>query len=274
MRPATAHRPSKAVLCTYLSRGGQPALARRTRRSIFGTAARMSRRNRSDSVPVEASPAVESGFRDAVGPVTPVRLPRRRRFDRTEMPPEQASARRQAAAGVADEKRNALTFRDGPPLTSSGYALSSRCFGPAESGPSDASGPRAQVGPEDVLFWKRDGVQNRVLQRLKKGAYPISGTLDLHGRTVARAQEDILRCIAAAAAEGHRCLLIVHGKSASAAAPARLKNCVNAWLRQHPQVNAFHSARPQHGGAGALYVLIGKRKPKAGLPEIQAKCGE
>ena len=119
----------------------------------------------------------------------------------------------------------------------------------------------AQVGPEEVLSWKKDGVQNRVLQRLKKGAYPISGTLDLHGRTVAQAQEDMLGCIAAAAAEGRRCLLIVHGKSASAAAPARLKNCVNAWLRQHPQVNAFHSARPQHGGAGALYVLIGKRSP-------------
>ena len=158
------------------------------------------------------------------------------------MSPELALARRQAAAGATDEQYTALTFRDGLPA-SAGYQISAQRSEPAASDRLDDPDPEGQVGPEEVLSWRRDGVQKRVLQRLKKGSYPVSGKLDLHGRTVAQAQGDVLGFLQRAVAEGRRCLLIVHGKSASAAAPARLKNCLNAWLRAHPQVNAFHSAK-------------------------------
>lgn len=222
--------------------------------------AAMSGPDHSDSAPKQATPAPADSFGDAVGPVTPLKHPQRRRFDRAKMSPQLALARRQAAAGAANEQRNVLTLRDGLPA-SAGYQLSAQRSEPAASGSLDGSNPEVQVGPEELLSWRRNGVQKRVLRRLRAGGYPISATLDLHGRTVAEAQEALLRFITAAAADRRRCLLIVHGKSAAAAAPARLKNCVNAWLRQHPQVNAFHSAKREHGGAGALYVLIGKRPP-------------
>ena len=220
----------------------------------------MSRRDQSDSEPPEATAA--GGFRNALGPVQPLKHTRRRRFDRAKMSPELALVRRQAAAGAADEQYTALTFRDGLPA-SAGYQLSAQRSEPAASDRLDGSDPEGQVGPEEVLSWRRDGVQKRVLQRLKKGSYPVSGKLDLHGRTVAQAQGDVLGFLQQAVAEGRRCLLIVHGKSASSAAPARLKNCLNAWLRAHPQVNAFHSAKREDGGAGAVYVRLGKRKPNA-----------
>jgi DNA-nicking Smr family endonuclease len=56
---------------------------------------------------------------------------------------------------------------------------------------------------------------------------------------------------------GRRCLLIVHGKGyRSAQRGPVLKAAVNAWLRRESAVLAFVSARPVHGGAGAVYVLL------------------
>lgn len=196
--------------------------------------------------------------------VVPLKHSRRRTFPRAKMAPEQVRARRERASGgaVAGTMRNTLTFRDGPAAAPSDQGHSPQRLGAAEHGRPKAPDPVEQVGPEGVLSWTRDGVRRRDLQRLRRGGHKLAGRLDLHGRTAAQAQGDVLRFLAQAAAEGRRCLLIVHGKSASSAAPARLKNCLNGWLREHPLVNAFHSANPKDGGAGALYVLIGKRRAK------------
>jgi DNA-nicking Smr family endonuclease len=56
-------------------------------------------------------------------------------------------------------------------------------------------------------------------------------------------------------------LLIVHGKGQSknqGKQTAVLKGYVNHWLRELEAVQAFHSARPAHGGTGAIYVLLRK----------------
>jgi DNA-nicking Smr family endonuclease len=41
-----------------------------------------------------------------------------------------------------------------------------------------------------------------------------------------------------------------------------LKGFVNQWLRDLDPVQAFHSARPEHGGTGAVYVLLAKSEAK------------
>ena len=51
-----------------------------------------------------------------------------------------------------------------------------------------------------------------------------------------------------------------HGKGEDSATPARLKSYTNAWLRQLPEVLAFHSAQRRHGGYGATYVLLRKNE--------------
>ncbi len=50
---------------------------------------------------------------------------------------------------------------------------------------------------------------------------------------------------------------IIHGKGyRSGARGPLLKIAVNLWLRRHPDVMAFTSARPIDGGTGAVYVLL------------------
>jgi DNA-nicking Smr family endonuclease len=52
-------------------------------------------------------------------------------------------------------------------------------------------------------------------------------------------------------------VLIVHGKGAQKGGGV-LKAYVNRWLQDIPQVQAFHSAKKQHGSTGSVYVLLRK----------------
>ena len=114
------------------------------------------------------------------------------------------------------------------------------------------------INPLDYLAYVRPGVQHGVFKNLRLGKYPIQSTLDLHGQTVESARQIIKRFIADCRQSRVRCALITHGKGERRPNPAVLKSCVNHWLRQFPEVLAFHSATKFHGGLGATYVLLKK----------------
>lgn len=116
------------------------------------------------------------------------------------------------------------------------------------------------VAPRDTLSWRREGVQELVVDRMRRGQYTIMDSLDLHGEKVKRAREMVHDFLMECHAKGHRCVRIVHGRGEQSPVPARLKSFVNAWLQVHPLVNAFVSATPPHGGTGAVFVLMKKSK--------------
>jgi DNA-nicking Smr family endonuclease len=105
------------------------------------------------------------------------------------------------------------------------------------------------------------GIDRRTFERLKRGQMTIEGSLDLHGRTQSEAHPALERFLAHAQQNGRRCVLIVTGKGA--ADGGILRHMVPRWLneaaiRQH--VLTYVQARPQHGGAGAFYVLVRRRR--------------
>ncbi len=111
----------------------------------------------------------------------------------------------------------------------------------------------------DHMSATRASVDEKTRRRLMKGNFAIDARLDLHGMTVNEAKnrtEDILeRC----AKSGSRVLLLVHGKGSGYGEKGNMgaiKSQVTDWLIDSPYVLAFHSAKPKHGGVGALYVLI------------------
>ena len=116
------------------------------------------------------------------------------------------------------------------------------------------------VQPEEVLSFKISGLQPLVFKNLKKSKYEFDYHLDLHGYTVNEARETIFKLVSSAQIDELRCLLITHGKGIMNKQPAKLKSYVFHWLKQIEQVIAIHSALPQHGGTGSLYVLL--KKPK------------
>lgn len=113
------------------------------------------------------------------------------------------------------------------------------------------------VDSADELLFAAPGVQLRLLKRLRLGHLPWEAGLDLHGCTVEAARDELSRFIRDACRQELRCVLVVHGKAyTQPGQPARIKSCVNDWLRQLDAVLAFCSAQPRDGGTGAVYVLL------------------
>ncbi|WP_060481580.1 Smr/MutS family protein [Pseudomonas sp. NBRC 111119] len=113
------------------------------------------------------------------------------------------------------------------------------------------------VGAEDELMWRCDGVQETQLRKLKLGQIPFEGSLDLHGMTVEKARETLWAFIAEATRLEVRCVRVTHGKAARLDGKRpMIKSHVNTWLRQHPQVLGFASCNARHGGTGAVYVML------------------
>ncbi|KZY31684.1 MULTISPECIES: DNA endonuclease SmrA [unclassified Oleiphilus] len=111
----------------------------------------------------------------------------------------------------------------------------------------------------DILDYKRDGVQHGVYKKLRMGRYELDARLDLHRMTVEQARREVFRFIDECSRYELRAVIILHGKGdRNPDKLALLKSHLAIWLPQLDQVIAFHSAQPQHGGTGAVYVMLRK----------------
>jgi DNA-nicking Smr family endonuclease len=106
------------------------------------------------------------------------------------------------------------------------------------------------------------GLDPRVVKRLRRGDYAVQGNLDLHGMRREEAKPALLAFIQRARVEGKRCVLLVHGRGLHSKDQVPvLKESVRRWLssaRFAEAVLAFATARPHDGGAGAIYLLLRK----------------
>ena len=114
-------------------------------------------------------------------------------------------------------------------------------------------------------------IDRRTEQKLKRGRIEIDATLDLHGLKQQSAHFKLMHFIARAYEGGDKAVLIITGKGTprgdgDGLMPGErrgiLRSQVPLWLEEAPlrdYVCGVKPAGPRHGGAGALYVLI-KRK--------------
>ena len=109
------------------------------------------------------------------------------------------------------------------------------------------------------------GIDKRQAERFRGGRLPIEGRIDLHGRTQQQAHDDLRAFLADAHAAGKRCVLVITGKGMTTSKSGVLKENVPRWLNEpglRRHVLAFDYAEPQHGGEGALYVLLKRDREK------------
>lgn len=128
--------------------------------------------------------------------------------------------------------------------------------------PSPAPGAKRQQGPAQI--------DRRTEDRLRRGEMEIEGRLDLHGLNREDARGALERFIAAAAAREKRCLLVITGKGRGGLESGGrengegvLRRCVPEWLAEGPAaplVLRVCPARPRHGGTGAFYVLLRRKR--------------
>ncbi len=127
--------------------------------------------------------------------------------------------------------------------------------------------PRAPVpirrAEPELEHGRAAGVDRRRSERLRRGQLPVEARLDLHGYTQDRAHSALDRFLGEAQARSLRCVLVITGKGTTTDAGGVLRAQVPRWLNEpdnRARVLAFDYAQPKHGGLGALYVLLRRKK--------------
>ena len=118
--------------------------------------------------------------------------------------------------------------------------------------------PAKKAAPGTTL----DGSWDR---RLARGLVAPDRTLDLHGHSLATAWDLLDRRLEAAVSDGARVLLLITGKPPADASGkrGRIRAAVGDWLAASPyaaDIAAVRNAHPRHGGAGALYIILRRRR--------------
>jgi DNA-nicking Smr family endonuclease len=127
--------------------------------------------------------------------------------------------------------------------------------------------------PFDPLEYRRDGIQQGVVDRLRHGGYAAQARLHLLRRPLAECRRALPTFIQEAYAHDLRSVLIVHGRGREIdSAPNVLRSYLAKWLAQFDEVQAFVSAQPADGGLGATWVMLRKsERARADNRERQQK---
>lgn len=172
-------------------------------------------------------------FREMMSDVDPIEQDKVETQPASHQPTEAQLARQQAAQKLADSD---------PEYLSLDYAT--------------------MVKPDEVMAYKRAGVQEGVFRKLRLGKYDIHARLDLHKMSLEKARDEILRFLKQCQRMDIRTVVIVHGKGERSNPPAMMKSYVCQWLQQISDVLCYHSALRHQGGSGALYVMLKKSQEK------------
>ena len=112
-------------------------------------------------------------------------------------------------------------------------------------------------------------VERKTLQALRRGRKDVDSVIDLHGMRQEEAHFALLSFLHRAQGSGHALVLVITGKGGATVSNGLfeergvLRRMVPHWLRlpdlRH-LVIGFEEASPQHGGSGALYVRLRRRR--------------
>lgn len=146
---------------------------------------------------------------------------------------------------------------------------------PARSAISDATDEILFGKLEFSLEYTEEFVQGHVLgldpvvvEKLKAGSYSHEAHVDLHGQNMEQAYATLVGFIRYAYQNDKRHLIVVtgRGKNSPGGLPV-LRERAQSWFTRDPfkrVILGFCTAKPGDGGAGALYILLRRRRKLQG----------
>ena len=105
-----------------------------------------------------------------------------------------------------------------------------------------------ETGP---MSYVAEGHDRYLAKQLRRGDFYPDLILDLHGLSKDHAKLELAGLLTECQRKHIRCACVVHGVGLHI-----LKKKIPHYLVQHPAVVAFHQAPLEHGGQGALLVLV------------------
>ena len=156
----------------------------------------------------------------------------------------------------AQEKKNAKPIAARKKISSP--MTQKKMIKPAVMSPKAIDLPPQKNG---VMVGDYAGIDKNTATRFKKGEMSVDGTLDLHGMNRQQAADRVLAFIENHYARGSRALLVITGKGKNT------HGILREWLPDfiaHAPISgcilALDSARAKHGGQGAYYVLLRRKR--------------
>jgi DNA-nicking Smr family endonuclease len=111
-------------------------------------------------------------------------------------------------------------------------------------------------------------LEERARRRLSRGISGVDASIDLHGMVQERAFHTLLGFLRRSQAQGARLVLVITGKGRQAEdGRGILRQAVPGWLARpdfRDVVLGFEEAGVRHGGSGALYVRLRRRRATQG----------
>ncbi|MDE0524054.1 MAG: Smr/MutS family protein [Boseongicola sp.] len=133
-------------------------------------------------------------------------------------------------------------------------------------------GEKAAPSPAAMQDASRTTIRmdQRKFTRMKRGKTTPDARIDLHGKTVSEGRAALVSFLLNAHREGHRTVLVITGKGRESIdagpipqRPGILRHQLPRWVSSAPLdqiVLQCTEAHPRHGGSGAFYVYLARRR--------------
>jgi DNA-nicking Smr family endonuclease len=134
---------------------------------------------------------------------------------------------------------------------------------PGVAFPAPAIEPPATPPKPDAPSGAPKTLEPRRARRLARERDAVGGKLDLHGFDQDQARAALMRFLAGAQAEGSRAVMVITGRGVQG--DGILRKRAPEWLAEpalRDVVAGVAEAHKRHGGDGALYVALKRRKPR------------
>lgn len=121
--------------------------------------------------------------------------------------------------------------------------------------------PVRMADPVSAKPLVKETLERRREKALREGGVEIEAKLDLHGLTQRQAFEKLGDFMRKCVKDGRRSLLIVTGKGTGG--EGVLRRNLETWLARLPEASSvltLRQAAPKHGGEGAFYLLLRKKR--------------
>jgi DNA-nicking Smr family endonuclease len=150
----------------------------------------------------------------------------------------------------------AAAVRDAAPLEGRAAPPPSEPAAPARRKKAAAAKPAAPAAavPSGLPVGRLD---RQDVARLRRGTIALEGRIDLHGLTEAQAHHAVDRFVEQSWSAGRRLVLVITGKGGV------LRTLLPRWLaasRHRGRVLALSEASARHGGGGAYYLRLRRRR--------------
>jgi DNA-nicking Smr family endonuclease len=120
---------------------------------------------------------------------------------------------------------------------------------------------------------RAEDVSRAILTKLRRGEIGPEREIDLHRLDARAAHKRLTAELAAAARNGERCVLVIHGRGLHSESGAVLRNALPGWLASAPladRVQAYAPAQRSQGGSGATLVLLRRQR----APRVSSAASE